>query len=130
MPLTRAGGIGTLDLCRDRPGMLSDDHLADALVAADIARDAVLYQQDAAAGSTLAELLAGAGADRIVVHQATGMIAVQLDTTVATRWPGCVPQRSRPGVRWRTSRRTWWNGGCGSMNENRNGAGRPRESRG
>ncbi len=60
LPLTAGpGGIGTLDLCRDRPGMLSDDHLADALVAADIARDAVLYQQDAAAGSAMAELLEG-----------------------------------------------------------------------
>ena len=28
----------TLDLCRDRPGMLTEEHLADALVAADIAR--------------------------------------------------------------------------------------------
>ena len=41
LPLTvGSGGIGTFDLCRDRPGMLSDEHLADALVAADIARDA------------------------------------------------------------------------------------------
>ncbi len=31
----------------------------------------------------LAELLATAGADRIVIHQATGMIAAQLDDTVA-----------------------------------------------
>jgi hypothetical protein len=76
------GGIGTFDLCRDRPGMLSDEHLADALVAADIARDAVLYQP-AAGGPGLAELLAAAGADRIVIHQATGMIAARLDDTVA-----------------------------------------------
>ena len=34
LPLTVGpGGIGTFDLCRDRPGMLSDEHLADALVA-------------------------------------------------------------------------------------------------
>ena len=52
LPLTVGpGGIGTLDLCRDRPGMLSDEHLADALVAADIARDAVLYQQYAPRGA-------------------------------------------------------------------------------
>ena len=45
LPLTVGpGGIGTFDLCRDRPGMLTGEHLADALVAADIARDAVLYQ--------------------------------------------------------------------------------------
>ena len=75
-------GIGTLDLCRDTPGMLSDDHLSDALAAADIARDAVLYQQYAPGDAGLAELLDTAGSDRIVVHQATGMIAAQLDETV------------------------------------------------
>jgi hypothetical protein len=84
LPLTVGpGGIGTLDLCRDRPGMLSDEHLADALVAADIARDAVLYQQYAPGGPGLGELLATAGTDRIVIHQATGMIAAQLDDTIA-----------------------------------------------
>ena len=84
LPLTVGpGGIGTFDLCRDRPGMLSEDHLADALVAADIARDAVLYQQYAARAPGPAELLATAGADRLVIHQATGMIAAQLDDTIA-----------------------------------------------
>jgi ANTAR domain len=62
--------------------MLSDEHLADALVAADIVRDAVLYQPYAG-GPGLAELLDTAGPDRIVIHQATGMIAAQLDDTVA-----------------------------------------------
>jgi hypothetical protein len=84
LPLTVGpGGIGTFDLCRDRPGMLSDEHLADALVAADIARDAVLYQPSAAGGPGLAEPLDAAGPDRIVIHQATGMIAAQLDEIVA-----------------------------------------------
>jgi hypothetical protein len=84
LPLTVGpGGIGTLDLCRDRTGMLSDEHMADALVAADIARDAVLYQQYAPGGPGLPELLATADTDRIVVHQATGMIAAQLDDTIA-----------------------------------------------
>ena len=77
------GGIGTFDLCRDRPGMLSAEHLADALVAADIARDAVLYQQYTPGWPGLPELLATAGTDRIVIHQATGMIAAQLDDTIA-----------------------------------------------
>jgi GAF domain/ANTAR domain len=76
-------GIGTLNLCRDTPGMLSDEHLTDALVTADIARDAVLYQHYAPGGRGLAELLETAGTDRIVVHQATGMIAAQLDDTVS-----------------------------------------------
>ena len=84
LPLTVGpGGIGTLDLCRDRPGMLSDDHLADALIAADIARDAVLYQQNGPPRPAMAQRLAAAGTDRLVIHQATGMIAAQLDDTVA-----------------------------------------------
>ena len=84
LPLTvGAGGIGTLDLCRDRPGMLSQEQLADALVTADIARDAVLYQQYAPGDTSVAELLGTGGADRIVVHQATGMIAAQLDQTTS-----------------------------------------------
>lgn len=83
LPLTAGpGGIGTLDLCRDRPGMLSEEHLADALVTADIARDAVLYQQYTPGGGGVAELL-DMGADRIVIHQATGIIAAQLDDTTS-----------------------------------------------
>jgi hypothetical protein len=84
LPLTVGpDGIGTLDLCRDRPGMLSQEQLADALVTADIARDAVLYQQYAPGDTSVAELLGTGGADRIVVHQATGMIAAQLDQTTS-----------------------------------------------
>jgi GAF domain/ANTAR domain len=75
-------GIGTLDLCRDTPGTLSDEHLSDALVAADIARDAVLYQQYTSGDGGVAELL-DMGADRIVIHQATGMIAAQLNDTTS-----------------------------------------------
>jgi len=75
--------IGTLDLCRDAAGMLSDEHLEDALVTAEIARDAVLYQQYAPGGASLAELLETVGNDRIVIYQATGMIAAQLDETVS-----------------------------------------------
>ena len=84
LPLTvGSGGTGTLDLCRDRPGMLNDEHLADALVTADIARDAVLYQQYTPGGAGLAELLDMGGTDRIVIHQATGMIAAQVNDTTS-----------------------------------------------
>ena len=84
LPLSvRPGGIGTLDLCRDTPGMLSGEQLADAMVAADIARDAVLYQQYGPDEPGLPQLLATAGTDRIVIHQATGMIAAQLDETTS-----------------------------------------------
>ena len=84
LPLSvRPGGIGTLDLCRDTPGMLSGEQLADAMVTADIARDAVLYQQYVPGNPDLAGLLATVGTDRIVIHQATGMIAAQLDETTS-----------------------------------------------
>lgn len=73
--------IGVFDLWRDKPGMLSDVQLADALAAADIARDAMLYLQEPPAHPGLAALLEIAGMDRIVVHQAAGMIAAQLDET-------------------------------------------------
>jgi GAF domain/ANTAR domain len=75
--------IGVFDLYRDEPGMLGEEQLADAQVAADIARDAVLYLQDLPGHPGLAVLLDMAGMDRIVVHQATGMIAAQLDATPA-----------------------------------------------
>ena len=75
--------IGVFDLYRDEPGMLSHEQLADALVAADIARDAVLYLQDLPGHPGLAALLDMVGVDRIVVHQATGMIAAQLDVAPA-----------------------------------------------
>jgi hypothetical protein len=43
----------------------------------------VLSEQYAPGGTGLEELLAAAGTDWLVVHQATGMIAAQLDETVA-----------------------------------------------
>jgi len=74
--------IGVFDLYRDKPGMLSDEQLADALAAADIVRDAMLYLQDPPGHHPgLEALLEITGMDRIVVHQATGMIAAQLDAT-------------------------------------------------
>ncbi len=75
--------IGVFDLYREEPGMLDEEQLADALAVADIARDAVLYLQDLPGHPSLAVLLDMVGMDRIVVHQATGMISVQLDATPA-----------------------------------------------
>ena len=75
--------LGALNLYRDQPGPLSDDQHADALVLADIAAEIILMlQADAPAGLLAAELEAGADFHH-VVHQASGMIAAQLDVTVA-----------------------------------------------
>jgi len=79
------GGVrlGALDLYRTTPGPLSDDEAADAVELADIATRAVLVlQADAAPGRLAAELEAGSDL-QLVVHQATGMIAAQLDVGVA-----------------------------------------------
>ena len=74
--------LGALNLCRDRPGPLSDDQHADALVMAGIAAQAVLVLQAGAPPGELAAAL-GAGADfHYVVHQASGMAAAQLDESV------------------------------------------------
>jgi hypothetical protein len=74
--------LGALNLCRDRAGALSDDQHADALVMADIAAQAVLVMQGNEPGGELASEL-GAGADfHYVAHQASGMVAAQLQVSV------------------------------------------------
>lgn len=75
--------LGALNLCRERTGPMSDDQHADALVMADIAAQAVLVLQADAPPDKLAFEL-GVGADfHYVVHQASGMVAAQLNVSVA-----------------------------------------------
>ena len=74
--------LGALNLYRDEPGPLSDDQHADALVMADVAAQALLIvQADAPPGRVAAELEAGADF-HYVVHQASGMVAAQLEVSV------------------------------------------------
>jgi hypothetical protein len=72
-------GLGTLDMSRAQPGMLADVELMDALVAADIATDALLTMQDEDGPAELARWLEEGGSERLVVHHATGMLSVRLD---------------------------------------------------
>ena len=74
--------IGALDLYRDRPGPLSDEQHADALVMADVAAEAVLVLQASAEPGMLAEALEAGSNFHHVVHQAAGMVAAQLDESV------------------------------------------------
>ena len=75
--------LGALNLYRDQPGPLSDDQHADALVMADVAAQAVLVlQANAPPGRLAAELEAGADF-HYAVHQASGMVAAQLEVSVA-----------------------------------------------
>jgi hypothetical protein len=75
--------LGALNLYRDQPGPLTNEQHADALVMADVAAQAVFVLQAGAPPGRLAVELE-AGADfQYVVHQASGMIAAQLDVSVA-----------------------------------------------
>ncbi len=74
--------LGALNLYRDHAGPLSDAQHADALVMADIAAQALLLlQADAPPGEIAAELETNANF-QYVVHQATGMVAAQLEVPV------------------------------------------------
>jgi hypothetical protein len=74
--------LGSLDLYCDRPGALSDAQHADALVVADIAAETLLVMQAGASPGMLATELAAGGSFHGVVHQASGMVAVQLEVDV------------------------------------------------
>lgn len=81
----RVGAVrfGALSLYRDRPGALDVEQHADALVMADVAAEAVLLMQANAPPGALAVELATAANVRSVVHQAAGMMSVQLEVSVA-----------------------------------------------
>lgn len=74
--------LGALHLYRDRPGPLTDEQHADALVMADVvARTILMWQANAPPGQLAEELDAGADF-QYVVHQAAGMISAQLQVSV------------------------------------------------
>ena len=77
-----AARLGALNLYSAVPRALTEDQHADALLLASItARSVLLLQADAPAGTVAAELEANADF-QLVVHQASGMVAAQLDVTV------------------------------------------------
>lgn len=81
----RVGGIrlGALTLHRVRPGRLTDDQHADALAMADVVVNAVLALQAEAPPGDLAAELEALSSSRAEVHQASGILSVQLGVTVA-----------------------------------------------
>jgi hypothetical protein len=70
--------IGVLDLYRDTPGHLTILELADARAFADAATLLLLYLQDQPGPDGEPTALTGPIDSRAEVHQATGMITVQL----------------------------------------------------
>lgn len=75
--------LGALYLYRLRHGPLEEEQYADATVMADVAARAILGMQAGAALDTVAEEIMAESDFHFVVHQAAGMISVQLDVTVA-----------------------------------------------
>ncbi|MCU1457769.1 MAG: hypothetical protein JWL73_1861 [Actinomycetia bacterium] len=75
-------GIGALDVYSDQPGELRPTQYRDALVMANIVTHAVLEIQAEADPGSLSPQLDDAVILRTVVHQATGMLSVQLDVTI------------------------------------------------
>lgn len=74
--------IRALDLYLDHPGELGPDQLTDALIMADVTAHAILEAQAIASGGELAGESEAVTASRAVVHQAAGMVNVQLDIPI------------------------------------------------
>jgi hypothetical protein len=74
--------LGALNLYRDQPGRLTEEQYADSLVLAGLAAQAVLAMQAHPSPGTLATELEEGADFRFVVHQASGMVAVQLGVSV------------------------------------------------
>jgi hypothetical protein len=104
----RLGGVrlGALNVYRDRPGALSDDQHADGLALADMIAGWVLDTQAGAPAGAVAEKVE-LGADfHYGLHNAAGMVSVQLGVSVAEAlsppaglrlWPRPAAQRGRGG---------------------------------
>jgi hypothetical protein len=75
--------VGVLDLYRDTPGRLATADLVEALAFADAATVIVLDLQDHAMHDGEPAALIGPIDSRAVVHQATGMIAIQLGISLS-----------------------------------------------
>jgi hypothetical protein len=74
--------LGALDIYRYRSGPLSGEQHADALVLADMAARWVLAAQAGASADTVAGELAASGDFHFVVHNAAGILSVQLGISV------------------------------------------------
>jgi GAF domain-containing protein len=75
--------LGALNLYRDHPGPLSDDQHADARILADVAARSIIGMQAVADPGSLGSALEEGTDFRYIVHQAAGMISVQLGIPVA-----------------------------------------------
>jgi hypothetical protein len=76
--------LGAISLYRDRPGPMTDEQHADSIVFAEIAARVILdLQSNAPPGALTAELGLAFGPQN-VIHQATGMVAIQLGASLGS----------------------------------------------
>lgn len=83
LPMT-VGAIrcGVLYLYRDRPGPLTDEQFRDALALADVGTTILLDLHSAASVAVLGDTVDVLWHHRAVVHQATGMVSVQVEASL------------------------------------------------
>ncbi len=77
-----AARLGALNVYQDRPGSLTDDQHADALVMADVVSRWVLDVQAKAPPGTLAKEFESGAELHWVVHNAAGAVSIQLGVSV------------------------------------------------
>ena len=90
--------LGVLVLYREQPGVLEGEDLSAALLVANLVTNQVIDMQAGAVSESLAWALE-VDDYRAVVHQATGMISVQLDCAIGealVRLRGCAFASDRP----------------------------------
>ena len=74
--------LGALNLYSDRPGTLTYEQHADALVLADVVAQAILVLQADAPPDMLATELEAGSDFHLVVHQAAGMVSAQFEVSI------------------------------------------------
>jgi len=75
--------VGVLDLYRDTPGLLTTPDLVEALAFADAATAVILHLQEHEGDDQAGSAFIGPIDGRAAVHQATGMITIQLGIGLA-----------------------------------------------
>lgn len=82
-PLQLGGArLGALSLLRQAPEELQDEQYLNCLAISDLATNALLYAQAGLGDTQFEDLLLASDADRLRIHQATGMVAAMLDCSI------------------------------------------------
>jgi hypothetical protein len=75
--------MGAVTFYGARAGPLGDERLADALTMADVVAQEIVVAQSGAAAGALSDDFAAVGTYRAEIHQASGMVSIQLDVPVS-----------------------------------------------